>query len=754
MQKLMLRTIWRIGLFLSFTWMLVAAFSMRLTPLGVGGTFLSASSGGEGSQAGALQLVSGSIHGRCGINEVSTMSPLFEALEIALIEEQTAWLEYDYGSFRGDYLISPNARAVFGYIQAILESFILSDCAPAQSEETGFPIEWVDRLADLPVTAFPPRPVWTLWSQVLAQSVPLAALPGLKGNSNLIIKGFDLVVLDVELDGDPGEERLVQASSVRANLFGWLPMNEQTPGQYQWIPNELAHANQVFAPSMSVYWLPAGSFVSSAALGEAAQRPALLVSRDEQDMGSTAIQVWVYVMNESGWLIERETVTLGAGESARRMVLPEGARLIFGPGISGWELASGDKLRIASVYNLNFGCVWEEIHDWPVPWPNEPRVPTQIAGEDDHLPTACALAAALFPSKSTLFQDADLASRVEILQAAKTSLVGEAAAGMWVLSGIHLALAEYVRADILSGQASAQTQFAAAVAALVEAGNRSQPTLFSAMVETALVESIRPPYAAGLPMDFCAHLATPENLASLGLAQAAPDVAFAAYFSASAQLDMLRMLQAYGHAVHGQPLLELLCPTQALARSLGLDTLRLDEKINAEFNAFVYGWVVESTLSPDPPLLPFPQHSPLNAVARIEILTVHRRAGTLLNLAVQPELAAFLTPPPPPFPDPTERPNAGGERAFDRFLARLDAAAKEEGFWGGAVPSARLARLALVELQKQGFLPTVSPYAYEVTAHLRFIAAGTIGLVALGQDFPDSAWTKLAQAQLASRTNP
>ena len=161
---------------------------------------------------------------------------LLAALDAALALEQDAWERYDYGNFRGDFLTSPEARALLAYIQTDLDRFYpdgFPDAGQILAQNRLTPPIWL-----------PPQPVWTLVQFGLVDLINQQGIQ-IQDRAPIRLLDFDILPLPAELDGDPGPEWLLETRSERYNLTGWFPVERTAEGLYRRIPNGLRAENRV-----------------------------------------------------------------------------------------------------------------------------------------------------------------------------------------------------------------------------------------------------------------------------------------------------------------------------------------------------------------------------------------------------------------------------------------------------------------------------------------------------------------------------
>lgn len=272
---------------------------------------------------------------------------LVRVLNFGISLEREAWAQFDYPTFHGDFLTSPEARGLFDFIQADLDRYY----------PDGLPHAW-DLFANGsldPNIWFPPRAVWTL-SQAgiveflrteglkLTDGVPLfLPSPGGRGaggeGDELRGEGvFTLLPTALELDGDPAPEWLVEVTSESYNLHGWFPLDNDG---YTLIPNEIQHDNLARAQGLTLHLTPD---LNGDGLGD------LLIHFDGQPLGTQFGELKVYG-TAAGKIILLEKIPLMPGAA-------------FDYGNSDGEGAAD--LRVTFPRTYNFGCEWVQtnVYEW------------------------------------------------------------------------------------------------------------------------------------------------------------------------------------------------------------------------------------------------------------------------------------------------------------------------------------------------------------------------------------------------------
>ena len=286
-------------------------------------------------------------------------SILLRALNYGIGLEQDAWEQFDYGNFTGDFLTSPEARALFDFVQADYERSYANGIPRAGEVLT-------NGLLDLNIW-FPPRAVWTLTQ---AGVVELLRETGhtLKQGEPLTLADFTLTPSLIELDGDPTPEWLVEVDSQAYNLRGWLPIDEQD-GQYTLIPNDLRHENQARAQAVATQITPD---LNGDALAD------FVVHFDGQPLGTQFGYSTVYGWAEDGfyWL---DTIQIKPGEIIE---------------VNDFDGDSQNEIHLAIPRSLNFECVWTQHNLYR--WQGEENLYTFLNETPPETPI-CDAARALYP---------------------------------------------------------------------------------------------------------------------------------------------------------------------------------------------------------------------------------------------------------------------------------------------------------------------------------------------------------------------
>lgn len=344
---------------------------------------------------------------------------LLRVLNYGISLERNAWEKFDYGSFHGDFLTSPEARALFDFVQADLARHF-----PDEIPQAGRVFS--DRLLD-PDIWFPPRAVWTLAQHAVVDLLrggphkltPGAPLPLFSGPPPAL---FTLTPVPLELDGDPGPEWLVEVDSTVYNLRGWLPLDEQE-GQYALIPNDLRHENQFRAQGIRTQIAPD---LNGDGLAE------FIVRFDGQPLGSLFGYLAVYGRAGLGFY-RLDVVQLGPGEAVE---------------IADVDGDGRSEIRVTIPRTLNFGCAWEQHHLYR--WQGEARA-YAVLNESPPETALCDAARTLSPLAG--LSPSERAARLERALAALSS-DGVPSEDYLALLRIHLAMA--YAAQGLDEQAAAQ----------------------------------------------------------------------------------------------------------------------------------------------------------------------------------------------------------------------------------------------------------------------------------------------------------
>jgi hypothetical protein len=316
---------------------------------------------------------------------------LLRVLNYGIGLERDAWEQFDYGNFNGDFLTSPEARALFDFVQADFERYY-PDGYPYAGEVL------TDNSLD-PNIWFPARAVWTL-----AQAGVVALLRPENGTltpgASLTLADFTLTPNSIELDGDPHPEWIVEVNSTKYNLRGWLPLDEQD-GQYVLIPNDLQHENQARSQGVNTQITPD---LNGDGLAD------FLVHFDGQPLGTQFGYLKVYGKVGSGMYL-LDTIQLKPGE-------------IF-------EI-SNKKIQVRIPRSLNFECSWTQTNLYQ--WQGEETVYFLM---DDMPPDTllCQAALALSPLSNLLPNE-----RASFLESTLANLTSETAPSEDYLALLYLHL--------------------------------------------------------------------------------------------------------------------------------------------------------------------------------------------------------------------------------------------------------------------------------------------------------------------------
>lgn len=285
---------------------------------------------------------------------------LLRVLNYGISLERDAWNKFDYPTFHGDFLTSPEARGLFGFVQADLERYY----------PEGFPHaeEWfTDGRLD-PNIWLPPRAVWLLAQTAVVNLLrdsqsTLTQDPPLHLFSLSPTPLFTLHPISHELDGDPTPEWLVQVTSEPYNLHGWIPLDENGSDGYTLIPNDIQHENLMRGQSTTFQFTPD---LNGDGLDD------LVMHFDGQALGTQFGELRVYGRVD-GRVILLEALQLKAGER--------------------YDVA-GEQVQITIPRSINFECHWTQTNLYQ--WRGEERHYTIL----DEAPPAtpfCQAALALSP---------------------------------------------------------------------------------------------------------------------------------------------------------------------------------------------------------------------------------------------------------------------------------------------------------------------------------------------------------------------
>jgi hypothetical protein len=261
---------------------------------------------------------------------------LVRVLNHGISLERDAWETFDYPTFHGDFLTSPEARGLFDFVQADLERSYPNGLPGAANLFSAGILD--------PNIWFPPRAIW-----LLAQTAVVTLLRDghhtLTPNAPLLLFSsspsllFTLTPTPHELDGDPTPEWLVEVTSEAYNLRGWIPLDEQDG--YTLIPNDIHHENLARGESTTFQFAPD---LNGDGLDD------WVTHFDGRALGTQFGEVRVYgISAERGVLLEK--INLGPGDT-------------FDIGDFNGDGAAELRVQIPRTYN--FGCAWVQIttYDW------------------------------------------------------------------------------------------------------------------------------------------------------------------------------------------------------------------------------------------------------------------------------------------------------------------------------------------------------------------------------------------------------
>ncbi|HNB53431.1 MAG TPA: tetratricopeptide repeat protein, partial [Anaerolineales bacterium] len=262
---------------------------------------------------------------------------LIRVLNYGIGLERDAWNQFDYPTFHGDFLTSPEARGLFDFVQADLERSY-PDGLP--NAETLFSDGTLD-----PNIWFPPRAVWLL-AQTAVVNLLRESQSTLTENTPLLLFSpsssllFSLTPTSHELDGDPTPEWLVEVISEPYNLHGWIPLDETADG-YTLIPNVIQHENLARGESTTFQFTPD---LNGDGLDD------LVMHFDGQALGTGFGELKVYGINE--------------GQVGMLKEIELGPETTFDFGNYNGDGAAELRVQIPRTYN--FGCAWIQtnLYEW------------------------------------------------------------------------------------------------------------------------------------------------------------------------------------------------------------------------------------------------------------------------------------------------------------------------------------------------------------------------------------------------------
>lgn len=330
---------------------------------------------------------------------------LLKVLNIASELESAAWLKFDYGNFRGDFLTSPEARALYDFVQADLDRFYSGGFPSAGHVLTdrGFQeVVWL-----------PPSVVWQI---LQAGVVDLLNQTQMKIDSGeaYTLPFFDIQPFPVELDGDASKEWILEANSTEYNVYGWIPVDQDALGVYRWIPNGLSHENQVRAQGLNMEITPDLN-------GDGLQD--MIISFDGRFLGTQFGNVNAYAWHE-GRISLLDSIRVIAQTSATNL----------------YEVADHDgdgllEIRTSLARSANFGCEWEQINLYR--WYGSESAYVKIQEDPPDTPI-CNAAHALSPQSDLTVQD-----KIALLEVALDTLAVDESLpnAFFSLLKVHLATA-------------------------------------------------------------------------------------------------------------------------------------------------------------------------------------------------------------------------------------------------------------------------------------------------------------------------
>ncbi len=287
---------------------------------------------------------------------------LLAVLNQAVVLEQDAWENFDYPTFRGDFLTSPQARALFRYVEADLQRYYapgFPDAAQILREErldTGI---WL-----------PPAPIWRIITDGLVAILNEEGL-GMVPGEPVRAAGYTLELIPVQTDQGPPAIWMLEVESRDFNLRGWLPVVVSNGGDLAPVPGDRVHENWERGQAAGLQIVPD---LDGDGLAD------LMIILDGSALGAAWRRVRVFGAAPGGF------TELGAFQ------LQEG-------GLHELDIVDHDgdglhELRIATLRSLNFECNWQQINLYR--W--EQQIPVFWVIDDQPADSSqCALAQALSP---------------------------------------------------------------------------------------------------------------------------------------------------------------------------------------------------------------------------------------------------------------------------------------------------------------------------------------------------------------------
>ena len=362
-------------------------------------------------------------------------SALLRVLNYGIGLERDAWEQFDYGNFHGDFLTSPEARALFDFVQADFKRYYPNGIPHAGEMLTSGSLD--------PNLWFPPRAVWTL---AQAGVVDLLREAGymLEHGEALSLDPFTLIPIPLELDGDSGPEWIVEVNSTPYNLRGWLPLDEQDG--YTLIPNDIQHENQARAQGVTTTVTPDlnGDGFSD-----------FVFRFDGQLLGTQFGYLKVYGGVRRGMYLF-DTIQLKSGEA--------------------FEIAD-EEIRVRIPRSLNFECAWTQTNFYR--WQGEEGIYTTFDETPPETPF-CQAAQAL-SALATLKPE----ERATLLENALANISSETTPSSDYLAMLHIHLAMAYASQGFDQQAVARLKDMPAWAGQVWDENENLPAFCNALVAEA-----------------------------------------------------------------------------------------------------------------------------------------------------------------------------------------------------------------------------------------------------------------------------
>jgi hypothetical protein len=283
---------------------------------------------------------------------------LLVALEFAAALELDAHQNFDYATFRGDFLTSAQARSIFGYVQADLLTYY----------PDGFPD--ADRLlasGRLPSHLWrPPDPIWHLTGDGIIAQLNTTVNQPFQGNTFDV---FEYSVTPYKSRNATGDDVwILEVVNPEANLHGWLLARQDLEGLWTRVPGGLGQQNIQRGANKTLHIVS-----TSPENGQ----PAYLLEYDPRPLGSLTGGLEVYGW-QGGTLVKMTDIDLS------------------GHGLDSWRLGqAGDQLQIEieSQGSTNFGCLEIQTlrYSWtagglvidpgqPLPAPGSSQVLCDLAG--------------------------------------------------------------------------------------------------------------------------------------------------------------------------------------------------------------------------------------------------------------------------------------------------------------------------------------------------------------------------------------